>query len=447
MGKILIVEDDQFFREAISDLLQSKNFEVLEAENGKVAQEIFLVHDIDLVISDIQMPNLTGTELLKWCKEKRPNVPFLLMTGFSMLLETQTAYEMGADEFITKPFDRNEFLDKIKKISLVKDPENQTTTVDADDKYCRIRIDEFVSRSKLEFDVYLRFAQNRYTKIANLGDAVDKDRLENYKNKGVEHLYLTKQDFKKMIELNLNLSRILKNRNDIATEKKMSFLKHTGEIILEKAFSKGLDAASFQEAEEYLKITTEVLSGSDAHFNLLDILNQHSDDVYAHSVGVALLSTMIAKRIGFESSLSLNKITMAALFHDIGKKEIDKNILDKPRYLQTNEERRIYETHSLRGKEILESMKTVSDDVVQIVAEHHEDIIEQKLVQRGANVKKQHPLTRIIHCANLFVEFSMKTTSSEGCDHISAIKKIEEQYQGRVDKECLTAIKKMYKMI
>lgn len=448
MGKILVVEDDQFFREAIVDLLESLEYKVLQAENGKKAQDIFLVEDIDLVISDIQMPNLTGVELLKWCKEKKASVPFMLMTGFSMILETQSAFDLGADDFITKPFNRKDFVDKVERITTSKDASKPVLiqNQNIDEKYCRVPIDEFVSRPTLEFDIYIRFAKDKYTKIANMGETVDRDRLTNYKNKGVSYLYLLKDDFKKLIELNLNLSRVVKNRNDISNDRKMAFFKYTGELILEKAFSTGVDESSFTEAEQYLKITTDALTDSQAFLNLLEVLNQHSDEVYAHSVGVALFSTMIAKNLGFGSSLSLNKITMAALFHDIGKKEIDKKILEKPRYLQTAEERMKYEEHSDRGREILESIKTVSHDVIQIVEEHHFDYIDQNSYALNKNKKKPHPLTRIVHCANIFVEHTMKTKIFEGCEPKTAIASIESQYANRIDPESIQALKKIFKM-
>ena len=91
--KILVVEDDQFFREAICDVLKKK-YDIQEAPNGKVAIELLTLREFDLVLSDIQMPMLTGLELLEWSKKNKP-VPFIIMTGFSMVLETKTAFGMN----------------------------------------------------------------------------------------------------------------------------------------------------------------------------------------------------------------------------------------------------------------------------------------------------------------------------------------------------------------
>ena len=133
--KILVVEDDQFFREAIRDLLKKK-FIVFEAPNGKSAKEVLSIQDVDLVISDIQMPGLTGLELLEWSKENKP-VPFIIMTGFSMALETQSAFEMGAKGFIAKPFKNSDLLATIAGVLGEEEPKTYPV-VDPTKDYCKL---------------------------------------------------------------------------------------------------------------------------------------------------------------------------------------------------------------------------------------------------------------------------------------------------------------------
>jgi putative nucleotidyltransferase with HDIG domain len=443
MSKILVVEDDPFFREVICDLLKKKSYNVFEAATGKAAQEILILDNFDLVISDIQMPGLTGIELLKWANVHKKNTPYILMTGFSMLLETQTAYEMGAKEFIANPFKQSELLELILKV------DNKKAAIEPPPvkiEYSKVSIEEFVARPKIDFDVYIKLTESRYTRIANNGDVLDRDRLAHYKSKGVKYLYLTQEDFAKLISLNLNISRIIKDRGDISNEKKLNFMKYTGQVILEKAFSKDIDRSSFVEAESFLKITNDVLTDSPSHLDLLLILNEHAEHVYAHSVGVSLFAVMIAKNLGFESNLALNKISMAAMFHDIGKKEIEAEILRKPRHALSSNERKIYESHSTRGKDILLSLKSTPADVIQIVHEHHEDISGQGF-PLGRAKKVLHPLSKIIHCANLFVEQAMPDLNNPGCSGRQAIATIETAYEGRIDLDCLNALKKLYKII
>ena len=113
--RILVVEDDNFFREALVDVLTKKKYEVVAADNGRTAKEILATQGVDLILSDIQMPHLTGPELLEWVNE-RTQTPCVLMTGFSNLLETMSAHELGAKGFLSKPFSNTDLFHAIESI-------------------------------------------------------------------------------------------------------------------------------------------------------------------------------------------------------------------------------------------------------------------------------------------------------------------------------------------
>src|SRR4051812_38356235 len=106
MYKVLIAEDDEFFRKALVESLKG-SYDVMSVENGKKARDIIAVAKFDLILSDIQMPFFSGLDLLAWVKEHKPT-PFILMTGFSHILETKAAHELGAEDFLAKPFLQDE---------------------------------------------------------------------------------------------------------------------------------------------------------------------------------------------------------------------------------------------------------------------------------------------------------------------------------------------------
>ncbi|MCB0413886.1 MAG: response regulator, partial [Bdellovibrionales bacterium] len=144
-NKILLVEDSEFFRAALKSALEVNNYEVLEAPNGKVARELIPTISPDLIISDIQMPHFNGVELLKWTKEKYPT-KFMLMTGFSHITETKNAFELGADEFIAKPFDEQDLVDKINALLKTNSPEDDIEPEQVEKvKYCKVSLEDFVS--------------------------------------------------------------------------------------------------------------------------------------------------------------------------------------------------------------------------------------------------------------------------------------------------------------
>lgn len=441
LKKILIVEDDSFFRDALRDILKKK-YVVLEAPNGKSAKDIMTMQDVDVVLSDIQMPGLTGIELLEWSKENKP-VPFIIMTGFSMLLETKSAFDLGAKGFITKPFKNVELLDAIEAIVGCPDDEKKIPVEEVKQEYCKVSIDEFVAKPKIDFDVFIKLSDTKIIKIAYKGAEIPRDKVEHYKEKGVKHLYILREDFDKLVRFNLGLANLIQNRTDISSAKKLNFLKYTGEVILEKTFVQGIDKASYMEAKKYLEMTLDAVTDSPENLDLLNVLNSHSDHVYAHSLGVSMYSVMIARQLGFESETSLFKLSMAGLFHDIGKKEIDRAILEKPRHLMSKEERSLVESHVVRGQEILNSMPSMPSDVIQLAREHHEDLEGMGYPFRK-NKQSQHPMSKILQAANIFIENILANPSVANKSPNGVILQMESVYGDRISRDCISALKNIF---
>jgi putative nucleotidyltransferase with HDIG domain len=444
--RILVVEDDEFFREAVTDVLKKKGYEIVPVPNGLVARDVLALQDFDIVVTDIQMPGLSGVELLKWAMANRP-VPFLVMTGFSMLLETHSAFDLGAKEFLTKPFKNVELVTAVERmLQKLKAPVEETSDKQNDEDFCKVSIEEFVSRSQMEFDVYIRLSEAKYLKIAHKGDPIPADRVAHYKSKGLRYLYISKADFGKLVDFNLSVAQKLKDNSNVPVEKKMNFLRYTGEVILEKAFVQGVDKESFQEAQTFLNLAIGTITQSDEQFSLLNQLNAHSDYIYAHSIGVTLYSVMIARRMGFESSQLFFRLSTAAIFHDIGKKEIDRAILEKSRNELSSAERKLVESHVARTKEILMNVRGVPEEVVQMAYEHHEDPTGQGYPLNKTR-KDMHALSKILQCANVFVEAALKSPHHPEQSGADAIASIERTYGERLDKNTLTALKSIFGLV
>jgi len=427
MARILVVEDDEQFRQSVCALLKKKGLEIIEASSGKVGRDILSIQDVDIVLTDVQMPGISGVELLEWSKQNKP-VPFIMMTGFSMLLETKSAFELGAKEFLTKPFKTQELFAVIDRILNLKADEQPPEKPAQDIDFCRVSIDDFVSRQTVDFAVYIRLFDDKYVKIAHQGDGIPVDRLEHYKTKGLKYLYIPREDFGKLVDFTLVLANAIKDAPGIDAAKKAKFLKYTGEILLEKAFVDGVDKKSFTDANQFMGVMLETLADSPEQLDLLSLLSEHSNAIYAHSLGVAMHCHMVATQLEYESSQTLFKLCTAGIYHDIGKKEIDAKILEKPRALLSSDERKQVETHVTRGQEILNSIRGIPEDVVQLVYEHHEDLAEQGYPNRKPK-KDLHPLSRVLLTVNIFVEYALKTPSNKGMEGFKAIEHIERIFQ------------------
>jgi two-component system response regulator PilR (NtrC family) len=105
---ILIAEDEALLRDSLKIVLEGQGYDVTTAADGKMACEILATQDFDCVLTDVKMPRLSGLGLVKYAKEFRPELPVVVMSGFSGLSETKEANEMGVAGFIPKPFRKAE---------------------------------------------------------------------------------------------------------------------------------------------------------------------------------------------------------------------------------------------------------------------------------------------------------------------------------------------------
>lgn len=117
MKKILLIEDNKDVRENTAEILGMAQFEVITAKNGKEGVEIAFVNKPDLIICDIMMPVLDGYGVLHLLSknENTSGIPFIFLTAKADRADFRKGMEMGADDYITKPFDDVELLNAIEK--------------------------------------------------------------------------------------------------------------------------------------------------------------------------------------------------------------------------------------------------------------------------------------------------------------------------------------------
>ena len=107
---ILVVEDDTDLREALVDTLSLARYTVRSAEDGEKALDVLRHEPIGLVVTDVQMPNMTGLALLHEIKSRWPHVPVLLMTAYGVISQAVEAMREGACDYLVKPFEVNDLL-------------------------------------------------------------------------------------------------------------------------------------------------------------------------------------------------------------------------------------------------------------------------------------------------------------------------------------------------
>jgi len=113
---VLIVEDNELNMKLFHDLLQANGFETIETRNGIEALDLARKHKPDLILMDIQLPEVSGLEVTKWIKEddELKAIPVIAVTAFAMKGDEERIREGGCEAYLSKPISVAKFLETVK---------------------------------------------------------------------------------------------------------------------------------------------------------------------------------------------------------------------------------------------------------------------------------------------------------------------------------------------
>ena len=115
MTRVLVVEDEESFSDALSYMLRKEGFEVTVASDGNDAVDLFERQGADLVLLDLMLPGIPGTEVCRRIRS-RSNVPVIMLTAKSDEIDKVVGLELGADDYVTKPFGSRELVARIRAV-------------------------------------------------------------------------------------------------------------------------------------------------------------------------------------------------------------------------------------------------------------------------------------------------------------------------------------------
>jgi DNA-binding response OmpR family regulator len=127
MPKILVVEDDRNLAATVEAWLKSEAYSVEKAETGTDALELLQTYSYDVVVLDIQLPRLSGLEVLRRYREGGGGTPVLMLTNMAQLSDKEDGFDAGADDYLTKPFHLKELSARVR--ALLRRPANPVPTV------------------------------------------------------------------------------------------------------------------------------------------------------------------------------------------------------------------------------------------------------------------------------------------------------------------------------
>jgi DNA-binding response OmpR family regulator len=175
--KILVVEDEPNMVAGLRDNFEFEGYEVITASDGIEGLQKALDESPDLMLLDVMMPRMSGLEVCKQLRAKRPSLPIIMLTARGQEVDKVVGLELGADDYVTKPFSIRELLARVKAIlrRTSAGPKNQEHhsfgDVEVDLRKCRVvRAGKLLDVSSKEFELLKYF-------ISHSGETLSRDRL------------------------------------------------------------------------------------------------------------------------------------------------------------------------------------------------------------------------------------------------------------------------------
>jgi putative two-component system response regulator len=150
MPRILVVDDEPELREFVAMSLELNNFETVEAENGKKALEMLKNEDFDCVISDVEMPEMTGPEFLKKFREINKIIPVIMLTGVKALNTVVEVMKLGAQDYLVKPINVEELLISVRKSIEFKRLKEQNILLQKENERYQQHLEDMVEKRSVQ---------------------------------------------------------------------------------------------------------------------------------------------------------------------------------------------------------------------------------------------------------------------------------------------------------
>lgn len=435
VGTVLLIDDDDHLRFVLTAHLRSNGFEVLEAENGRTGLELARDHLPDLIITDVTMPELDGLSVTRELKSDAhtAGIPIILLTGRTGTDNLVLGLEIGAQEYLTKPFEVAELMARVRTVHRLAQARRELDQLNND-------LGQEVDRKTRRLQLLYNFMRD-LSQASTRGEVLDLIIQYVQRTTGAQRISLMMTDAggeNLVCERALGIDReVVKNICVDATRGIAGQVFQSGKTVIAKAVNPEAGDGRGYDGEEFL--STPVVSASlESHDGVLGVLNvtERSDDepfsveemecirsitdasaIALHNIlrrthleqsvqklletvgflaeyrdeettlhlkRVAKFARILTEQLAYEGLYRdqvtgefIEHLVQAAPMHDIGKVGISDEILTKPGKL-TDAEFEIMKTHTEIGRRVLSRVADPQQPVpflqmcVDIAYCHHE---------------------------------------------------------------------------
>lgn len=295
----------------------------------------------------------------------------------------------------------------------------------------------------LMFDIYVKRTEKDYTKIFKEGDQIDWERVHSYEGKGIQYFYVLTMDYEKYTMFVELLGKDLaKNSAGMDKEEAATILKEMVNYTMHEIIvNKKMNARIVSNAGNVVtSCVTNLKNEPQALPKILSIMSRQ-DYIVKHSIAVSIFSIILGKASGIESESNLAMLGLGGFLHDIGLSQITFNPEEKE--ILSPEERKEMSRHPELGKRLLDPIKSIRSEVLDIVLQHHEQPNGHGY-PNGLREGAIYHMAKIVAIADTFASLITKRSYRSAMTVKEALETMHSDV-GKFDKPLLRVFEKIVK--
>lgn len=397
---IAIADDDPAVLTSLAEPLEAEGYEVLRCADGTALRTLLEKRhsEINVVVSDIQMPGFTGPQILNQIVVEGYAAKVILVTGFIAENDARDLIDSGCFGFLAKPVMSDELVNLVKSALAPAEAVNGIAG-----EYAAISIDHFLSGKDVVSSIYLRFADGRFVKLAHAGNKLELAKLHRFKERGIKELWIARADLAKYGEVVQKLSQAAAV-STVSANARHHVTTLACEFALENIRLLGVNGETVSAGFTAFQSILDNFTKNPDSIDVAALFKSSDQSLYAHLSTCGAMAACMTVILGWTSSKSIETLVMSAFLHDIGLYSLPPELQKIHSPLANQPEQRTqYQTHPQVAYNILKDLGPTFGDIALTVLDHHEDGLASAY-PRGRSRSEIYPMSRNLILIEHFTE-------------------------------------------
>ncbi len=304
-----------------------------------------------------------------------------------------------------------------------------------------VPIQEFVGRDTIPVDVYILLGGKKYLLVGKNGQPMD--RIRKYMEKGLDRIYMRISDYSYFMHLLITEAASGVSASDATDLTRVVNLQSAMESVYRELAENGLDESVINHVKMVNHVTLTLVAKNPRLTDLFARLVKTRPNIAEYSMMVSVISAMIGVAQEWTKPGTIEKLALGGFLHEVGRTKLPRELLDKPVSSMTKDELVIYQNHTEIGYQLLLQLKSVPEDVLDIVREHHERA-DGSGFPRGIKDLQMNPLAKVVAVATAFCDdyFSVVDGNAAEKARFALGKMLSNQHQ--FNRDALKALNKLF---